>query len=213
MKISFIGHSSFLIETESGIKILTDPFDVKYYNGSLRYEPYSGDVDLVLITHSHKDHDWRGYSAQHIDTVGPHEFKDIKINGMPTYHDNEGGAKRGSNIIFRVELPEGLSFAHCGDLGHIPDKEQMELLNNVNVLMIPVGGTYTIDGKMAAKMVNDLEVPFIMPMHYKTEYTDFPIEPIDIFLSYTDMQCEKVNTFSLELPYERKRKIICFNGK
>ncbi len=214
MRIKWYGHSSFLIELKNGLKILTDPYNPNAYGGAIRYTPYNGHVDIVLISHSHDDHSYRGYKdAVYIDSVGPHEIKNLKIQGIPTFHDQSGGKERGNNIVFKVKTDEDIIFSHLGDLGCMPTDDQIEELKESDIVFIPVGGTYTIDGTVAARLVEKLQNPIVIPMHYKTQYIDFPIEGVDRFLKELGKECDKVDYLDIDSGLLKRddMKVICFS--
>jgi L-ascorbate metabolism protein UlaG (beta-lactamase superfamily) len=178
MLIKWLGHSSFYIETE-GHTILTDPFDE-----SVRYPTKFPAADIVTVSHEHSDHNAiervpnkkaivRGNVEKVIDG--------IIFKGIGAFHDEEQGLKRGLVTIFRIEA-EGISVVHLGDLGTTLTKEQIDALTPVNILLVPVGGYYTIDADHAHKVVESLNPNITIPMHYKTDYTNFNIKGVDLFL-------------------------------
>ena len=166
MIIQWFGQSCFRIESDKSA-LVTDPFDA---NIGLRVPRLSANV--VTVSHDHDDHNNAsavkgvGEAAPFIITnPGEYEVNNIFIYGIPSFHDDEKGQKRGSNIIYRFEL-EGMSVAHLGDLGHILENGQTEKLEGVDILMIPVGGTYTINSKQAIQLISQLEPRIVIPMHY-----------------------------------------------
>ena len=180
MLIRHIGHAEFLIVTESGFRIVTDPYDA-----SCGYPVEKPEADAVLVSHHHHDHDAMenvGGTPQVIDTAGKHTLAgDIAVTGIETFHDEAQGAKRGKNLAFLIEA-EGLRIVHLGDLGHELNREQAEALKNADVLLIPVGGFFTIDAKTARAVAETLAAGIVIPMHYKTEYNaDWPIGPVEAF--------------------------------
>jgi len=182
MLFQHIGHAEFLIETESGIRIVTDPYD-----GSCGYPLKKITADIALISHHHHDHDAVGNlkgSPVIVDTAGSFmPQQDVKITAVRGFHDDEGGKKRGETLMFLIEA-EGLRIVHLGDLGCTLNAEQSECLKKPDVLMIPVGGFYTIDAELAAKTAEQLGAGIILPMHYRTEYNKgWPIDGPDKFLS------------------------------
>jgi len=100
---------------------------------------------------------------------------------MATFHDEEKGSKRGKNTIYLMEIDE-VSVCHLGDLGHVLTAEQVEEIEDVDVLLLPVGGVSTIDAPMAAEVVRQLDPKVVVPMHYKTEALNRQLEPVDKFL-------------------------------
>ncbi len=165
MLISYHGHSEFLIETASGLRILTDPFDP-----AIPFPFRKTSADIVTVSHAHHDH-------EHLDKVEGrpqvireggehHPHKNIKVTGLPSWHDKEKGAKRGPNTIYLFQF-EGLRLAHLGDLGDLPDEKVLEALEFLDLVFVPVGGTYTIDAKQAVELMARIRPRVIVPMHYK----------------------------------------------
>lgn len=185
MLIQHIGHAEFLITLESGFRIVTDPFDA-----SVGYPISSLEADGVLVSHHHHDHDavdQIGGNPQVIDYAGLHTFApDVKVTGILADHDDVGGSKRGKTLLFLLEA-EGLRVAHLGDLGCLLDADQLEALGQVDILMVPVGGFYTIDAETAFQVVEQLDPRVIIPMHYRTEYNaEWPIGPVKDFTRLFD---------------------------
>ncbi|MCE5322961.1 MBL fold metallo-hydrolase [bacterium] len=184
MQIRFLGHSSFLITTDSGTRILTDPYDPSAYPGTLAYDVFSEPVDIVTISHEHKDHNGMHLvkgSPVIIRGSGKFGADDVDFLGVETYHDNEKGARRGKNTVF-VMSAEGLRIAHMGDLGHILTADQAAEIGTVDVALVPVGGFFTIDAVQAAKVASQVEAKIAIPMHYRTAKCSFNITGVDEFI-------------------------------
>ena len=183
MKIKFYGHASFLIEDSKGVKIITDPYEPGSY-GSLNYKPIDEPADIVTVSHDHADHNHvasvRGTPTV-IKTPGMHEVKGISIKGVKVYHDKSSGRERGENIIFIMEV-DGFRIAHLGDLGHTLTEADAQQLGPIDILLIPVGGFYTIDSSEAHEVLKTLNPKLVIPMHFKTPAVDFPIAPVDDFI-------------------------------
>ncbi|MCK5460246.1 MBL fold metallo-hydrolase, partial [Candidatus Parcubacteria bacterium] len=169
MRIIWHGHSCFSIKTKSllneEINIVIDPFDEKKTGIKLPKLK----ADIVLSSHDHYDHN--NIKAVHgdpfiIKNPGEFETKNVFIQGIPSFHDKKNGAERGENIIFYLES-EKIHIAHLGDLGHLLDEKQLSKLSKVDILMIPVGGKYTINYSEAIEIISQLEPKIIIPMHYK----------------------------------------------
>jgi len=179
IKITWFGHAMFLIENPN-VKLVTDPFDEQ-----VGYPVPQLDADVVLVSHEHFDHN--NISAlkgvRHIiKETDPFYFDTVKIEGCLSYHDDAQGKKRGKNIIFKCNM-SGVSIAHMGDYGEpYLSFEQKEFLKGIDVLLLPVGGVYTIDGPKAGKFVEELKPKIVIPMHYKTEYCSIGINDITAFL-------------------------------
>jgi len=166
MIIQYHGHSEFLLETAEGIRILFDPFPPQVGFPMRRVK-----ADIVSISHHHFDHNHTEKvdgKPLVIDTEGTHNpLPGIRLTAVPAFHDPEGGALRGSILCTRVEA-DGLSVLHLGDLGVVPDEALTEQLFMPDILMIPMGGTYTLDAAMAARTVRLLQPRITIPMHYKS---------------------------------------------
>jgi L-ascorbate metabolism protein UlaG (beta-lactamase superfamily) len=200
MDITWLGHSSFLIEDSSGRKILTDPFDE-----TVGYDLYRGKPDIITISHHHFDHDYVALMPQSIkkfDSPGVYDLDGIKITGIPSFHDKSKGSKRGKNTIFIIEA-DGYRICHLGDLGYVLSPSEIESLGRIDVLMIPVGGVFTIDGAEAALLSKSIGSHIILPMHYKTPAIDFEIDGVEPFLSLMD-EAEKTGSSKLTLEGQLK---------
>lgn len=182
MKIKWLGHSCFLLTSQNGTKLLTDPFD-----GKVGYALPSVEADVVTSSHGHYDHGntkiVKGLPAC-FNTPGLHGHKDFSIKGVATFHDESGGAKRGNNIVFRIEA-DGIAVCHCGDLGHMLSGAQLKELMPVDILLVPVGGVFTVDAKGAYEVRNMLKPKVTIPMHYKTAAAQISIDTADKFLGMT----------------------------
>ncbi len=169
MLISYLGHSCFKIQTkpkrgEKEVIIFLDPFDAE-----TGLKPPQGRANIVTVSHHHHDHDFMDKIKGEfftIDSAGEYSINGINILGLESFHDQEKGEQRGRNNIFIIES-EDLKICHLGDLGHELDEKQIEDIGEVDVLMIPVGGNYTIDAKTAHKIATAIEPALIIPMHYK----------------------------------------------
>lgn len=182
MMIRWLGHASFLIEGES-TRIITDPFDDK-----LGYRMFNETVDIATVSHQHWDHNAVESLQGHptvIATLGTHHIKETRIQGFASFHDQAQGQLRGPNIIFKISL-EGIDIVHLGDLGHILDGEMVDAIGNVDVLLIPVGGIYTINADEARQVAAQLKPTIIVPMHYQTRSLSFELEPLEGFTGQYD---------------------------
>lgn len=164
MEITYIGHSCFKIKGKD-LSLVIDPYDQK-----IGYKLPKLEADIVLSTHDHFDHANVGAvtgSRFLIKGPGEYEISDVFINGLPTFHDDKNGAVRGKNTIYSIDI-DGFTLLHLGDLGHELSDSTLENIGTVDVLMIPVGGFYTIDAETASKVISSIEPGFVLPMHYKT---------------------------------------------
>ena len=178
MKIKYLAHASFLITSESGVKIITDPYTA---GGGIKHGEIKETADIVTVSHEHGDHnnaDAVKGNPQVLREGGT--VRGIKIKGVVAAHDDKGGSQRGRNTIFCLAV-DGINVCHCGDLGHELTADQVKTIGGVDVLMIPVGGFFTVDAKTATKVGEQLKPKVIIPMHYKTEKLDFPIAGVDEF--------------------------------
>lgn len=179
MKIKWFGHSCFLIEGEDGTKVITDPFDE-----SIGYPIPQDKPDVVTVSHSHFDHnavDLLQGNPEVVKDVGETEVKGIIFKGIKSFHDKSKGAQRGTNTIFVFAI-DGVRFCHLGDLGHLLTGDQQKEIGEVDVLFIPVGGTFTIDAREAQEVSRQLNPRLIIPMHYRTEACNIGISSSDEFL-------------------------------
>lgn len=163
MDIKYIGHSSFEIKGKNGT-VITDPYDAK--STGLKFPALT--ANIVTISHHHSDHDVVSQISGDpivFDIPGEYESGGIRVTGYPSFHDEEKGAKRGLNTLFKIEIDD-LSILHCGDLGHVLEEEMVEEIDLVDILLVPVGGTYTIGPEEAAKVVSKIEPAIVIPMHY-----------------------------------------------
>ena len=180
MKIKFLGHASFLITSEKGIRIITDPYKPGCFDGGIKYDPITEDADVVTISHEHDDHNATniGGNPTYIRATGKQNFKDIAIQGYDVFHDESGGKERGRNTIFKMTV-DGINIVHLGDLGHPLSDEEIEQIGAVDILFVPVGGYFTIDAELAEKTVGRLQPKVVVPMHFKTGKCGFPIAPVE----------------------------------
>lgn len=180
MKLTYLAHSTFLLETEAGARLVTDPVD----KGS-GYDLHAVRADVVTISHHHFDHDALDQVSGDpvvIDTLGDHAENGFLITGFAAYHDEVKGAKRGPNTLYKIEA-DGKTVVHLGDLGHDLDDATAAALSGADALLIPVGGTFTIDAAQAAALAKRLAPKMVIPMHYKTPQLTFEIAPLAPFLA------------------------------
>jgi len=163
MEIKYFGHSSFQIKTKTA-RVITDPFDPKMVG--LKFP--KTEADIVTVSHHHHDHDMTNQVEGNpliLDWPGQFEKMGVRIWGFITYHDKKKGEERGINIMYKFES-EQISILHCGDLGAIPDDAILDEVGEIDILFVPVGGTYTIDSTEAAELIKKVEPSIIIPMHY-----------------------------------------------
>jgi L-ascorbate metabolism protein UlaG (beta-lactamase superfamily) len=181
------GQSCFLLTSPGGAAILMDPF-----HKEAGYPVPALKVDAVTVSHEHFDHN-NVEAAKPGAKIIPgltesgflqvnEQVGDVHIRSVATYHDSRQGMMRGKNTVFIFETA-GLTVVHLGDLGHVLDEEQVKAIGKTDVLLIPVGGTYTIDAAEATRVMGQLKPKMVIPMHYKTDKTvNLPLAPVDNFL-------------------------------
>ncbi len=209
MQITWFGQSCFKIQGKDAI-IITDPFDSKKYGLKLPRL----NADIVTSSHDHDDHNNINAVSGNpfiINTPGEFETKDIFIWGIHSWHDAHEGAERGDNIIYIFQI-DGIKIAHLGDLGTNLTDEQFENLEGVDILMIPVGGVYTINAQKAAEVVNRVEPRIVIPMHYKIPGLKLKLDSVDKFCDEMGIKQngaeEKFKITKKDLPVEDVQIII-----
>lgn len=212
MILTWIGHSCFKIQDKTGpegITIVTDPFDKK-----TGLKPPNFEADIITISHNHTDHNNSGSLRGKpfiIDRAGEYEIKGVAVHGAESFHDEQSGKDRGLNIIYRIEV-DGISIAHLGDLGHILDNKQLDLLVGTDILLIPVGGKYTLDAKKAAEVVGQIEPRIVIPMHYKTPGLKIDgLDGVDKFIKEIGLnptEEEKLKINKKDLPQEDMELVV-----
>ncbi|HXI56287.1 MAG TPA: MBL fold metallo-hydrolase [Polyangia bacterium] len=206
-KVSWLGQSCFVLETTAGTRVVMDPIPK-----GLGYDLPGGlKADVVTISHEHQDHNnvgllvnkprvLRGLTSDKKGwTKIDQKVKEVTIRSVGVYHDDAMGAERGLNTVFVFELG-GLRIVHLGDLGHLLTDEQLSAIGSVDVLLIPVGGVFTIDGRQATRVVDQLRPRLtVIPMHYKTDVlTIKQLEGVDDFLEgKPNVRREASNTLAL----------------
>ncbi len=183
MKIKWYGHAAFLITSDQGVKIITDPYESGAFGGTLSYGEIPEEADIVTVSHDHADHYTTRLKGKPyiLNSEGKKTIKGIEFLGISTYHDTSKGKERGKNLLFLFTL-DGIRVCHCGDLGHRLSKEELNKVGKVDLLLIPVGGYYTMEPSESIKVCGDIGPKVIIPMHYKTEKCNFPIMGVEEFL-------------------------------
>jgi len=181
LKIKWLGHAAFVITSDNGTRIITDPYTPQ---GGLSYGRIDEPAHIVTTTHGHFDHN--NVSAvsgkpEVIRGAVSKEVRGVRIKGIPAFHDTSGGRQRGEIIIFTLVV-DGIAVCHLGDIGHPLTREQISEVGKVDVLLIPVGGYYTVEPPVATQICSDLSPRVIIPMHFKTSKADLPIAGVEDFL-------------------------------
>lgn len=182
MKITWFGQACFELVTSGGAVIICDP-----YHPNVGYPAHPRPADVVTVSHEHLDHNYTNWiegSPAIIRGVGMSEVKGVRLTGLPSCHDDEQGAKRGPNTIFILEA-DGLRVCHLGDLGDTPSEEVFAAIGKPDILMIPVGGFYTIDAAQAAEIAKRVGAKLTIPMHFATGVKEVPIATADGFAALT----------------------------
>lgn len=212
MILTWLGHSCFKLQDKigpDGVTVVTDPF-----GKHLGLKVPNFEADIVTVSHQHDDHNnveaLRGNPFV-IDCAGEYDFKNVLVEGVDSFHDGNSGADRGRNIIFRLEIDD-ISVVHLGDLGQSLDSSQLEKLAGTDILLIPVGGKYTLDAKQAVEMIAQIEPRIIIPMHYKTDELKMDdIDGVDKFIKemgLTPTYEEKLKISKKDLPQEEMELVI-----
>ena len=194
MKLTWYGHACFLVETAEG-SVVFDP----YAPGSVPGLHLPAlEADTVICSHGHDDHNYE----KGVRLTG--RKPSFRLEQIPCWHDGECGRLRGPNTITLLEA-EGLRLAHLGDLGHMLSQEQLAALGKVDVLLIPVGGYFTIDAAQAAALAEEINAGITVPMHYRGEGFGYEvIGPVEDFLRRRDpvlrLESHVLETGKLETP-------------
>jgi len=236
MKIKWLGHATFMITSDTGTRIITDPYARGEY---LTYGDIKESADIVTVSHDHFDHNnvaavggnpevvrnegetWvlpEGvFETSHVRSSIPGLHKDkneigyMRFQGIPAYHDESQGKERGNNTIFSFEV-DGVKICHLGDLGHPLSDKQVSEIGKVDILLIPVGGFFTIAPRVACQTCDQLNPGVIIPMHYKNDKCGLPIAGVDEFLQgmkdITRLDASEVEFKAGELPASTQTMVL-----
>lgn len=210
MEMTHIGHSCFLIKGKKS-SLAIDPYNPEMVG----FKMPKITSRILLNSHGHEDHNFNSNVSHDylFDTPGEFEVDDLSISGVETYHDNKEGKERGKNICFSI-LFEGIHIVHLGDLGHLLDEKAISKIGVVDILLIPVGGHFTIDSYEASKVISSLEPKIVIPMHYQTSDCKIKeLAPLDNFLhEMGEKNPEKLDVLKLQsAPTDDNLKIIILN--
>lgn len=176
MKLEWFGHACFRVCGKGG-SVVFDPYADNAVYGLSLMRLYA---DAVVCSHSHSDHN----AADKVVLSGGK--MPFALHGVSCFHDEVGGAKRGDNTISILTV-DGLRLAHMGDIGHIPDADKLSELGNIDIMLLPVGGVYTVDHRAAFELYKTLSPKVVVPMHYRSEkYGLRNVDPVDRFLEHFD---------------------------
>jgi L-ascorbate metabolism protein UlaG (beta-lactamase superfamily) len=209
MKIKWLGHSSFMITSDSGVRIVTDPYEPGSFGGAVMYGKLTEPAEVVTVSHEHSDHNFVKMvpgNPMILRNAGEFAASGIEFHGVGTSHDKSSGNERGRNVVFTFVV-DGIKVCHLGDLGHVLTDEQCSLIGAVDVLFAPVGGHFTVGPDEAWKIAEQLSAKIVIPMHYKTESVEFPIGNVEEF-TRGKPNVKQLNSSSFEiikedLPEER----------
>lgn len=197
MDISYLGHSCFKINGK-GISILTDPFSPEMVGLKMP----KVEADVVTVSHDHGDHNFlEAVKNEYLlfDSPGEYEYKETEFLGVSASH----GGDRGNITIFTMEVDD-IKICHLGDLGEELNSDQLDKIDGVDILMVPVGGHFTIDAKTAVKIVSQIEPKIVIPMHFKAGKMDM-LAPLSAFLEEIGAEAspqEKLKITTRDLPEE-----------
>ena len=209
MKLQYLGHACFRIISEMGTTVVCDPYD----GNMVGFDMARVRCDVVTVSHHHGDHDCMdgilGNPAV-LDEVISCAADDVAVESYATFHDDERGAKRGSNLVFSF-LVDGLKVVHMGDVGCL-DEEIAKKIKGCDVLLLPVGGTFTVDAKGAKWYVDQAQPKIVVPMHYKTDEHSFTVDGVEKFLaqfSSADITRSESDTLTLfDAPDNDRTKFV-----
>ena len=211
MYITWLGQSCFKLQDKigpDGVLLVTDPYGDEVSLKMPRFE-----ADIVTVSHGHSDHNNTGAIRGNpfiIETAGEYEMKGVFIEGVESWHDSQDGKERGKNIIYRIEM-EDISITHLGDLGHILDAKQLEKLEGTDILLIPVGGKYTINAAKAVEVISQIEPRIVIPMHYKIPGLKAEIDGVEKFIKELGLKPrneEKLKISKKDLPQEDMELVV-----
>lgn len=210
MELTYIGHSCFHIKGKK-VSIVIDPYSPEM----LGFKMPKQNCKILLNSHQHEDHNFN-QQVNHevlINTPGEYEIDDVYIIGVQTAHDDKDGDERGQNIVFSIDI-DGINIVHLGDLGHELNEKALAKLGAVDVLLVPVGGHFTMDSFTASKVISAIEPKLVIPMHYKTEDSNLKeLDELSVFLhEMGEKNPEKLDSLKLAAqPTNEDTKIIVLN--
>ncbi len=212
-KVTWAGQSCFEISVSNSkdhsANIVIDPFS------DIGLKMPNFEADILLVSHSHEDHNnIKAVKGDYflVDGPGEYEVKGVFIQGIDSFHDDSQGKERGKNTMYTIEA-EGMRFCHLGDFGQkeLTD-EQLEKIGAVDILMIPVGGEYTISSHEAQKVIGQIEPKIVIPMHYALPKLKFKLDEVDKFLKAMGKNSiepqDKLTVKMSNLPKEKQTEIV-----
>jgi L-ascorbate metabolism protein UlaG (beta-lactamase superfamily) len=212
MEITWYGRACFRLRGRDAT-VITDPCPP-----STGFVAGKHDVDLLTISHDHPDHAYlRSITAGlTLTRPGEYEFHDLLVTGVRTYHDGSGGTERGENVVFTAEV-DGVHICHLGDLGHLLTEEEIQEIGPVDVLLVPVGGNFTISPSEAAEVVAQFSPKLVIPMHYAVDGASTDLQGPEKFLhemAVTEpVRQPKAQVTSSSLPEETQVVLLEARGR
>jgi L-ascorbate metabolism protein UlaG (beta-lactamase superfamily) len=198
MKIKWNGHASFTITASNGTVIVSDPYEPGCFGGGIGYSAVDDRADVVLVSHDHADHNFvKSLKGSPAVLRKSGSVKGIEFVSVEAAHDDKAGKERGANTLF-VFTVDGIRIGFMGDLGHILSPQQLKALGPIDLLLLPVGGVFTVDPQAASKLIDQIKPRLVIPMHYKTPKCGFPLASVDDFAK-TQTRVKKTGQSELQL--------------
>jgi L-ascorbate metabolism protein UlaG (beta-lactamase superfamily) len=192
MKVRFLGHAAVLLTSQEDTTLLVDPYNPGGFGGKMAYAPIAYHADAVVCSHDHLDHCGLADLPNQPHLIeGEASFGPFRIRRHLAYHDEYGGARRGGSVdILEIEC-DGMRLVHLSDVGHSPTPQLVDVLGSPDMLMVPVGGFFTIGAAQAFEWVRRLGADQVVALHYKTSRCHLPIGPRDNFDAYVDHELDR----------------------
>ena len=186
MKIEFLGHASFLFTDDAGHRYLIDPYESGGFSGRVGYDPIDVEPDVIIITHDHLDHCHTETIPGTFDVIRVDgHFADVHFRSVSVFHDMHQGTKFGGSVDMKIFTMDGITFCHCGDIGELlDDPGKLDAIGNIDVLIVPTGGFYTLGPDGAAAVTRKIGPKLVIPCHYKTPKCGFDIQPVEPFIQH-----------------------------
>lgn len=190
--VYYLGHSCLKLKNKN-ISLIIDPFSAE-----IGFKMPKEIANVVCVTHAHAGHNFvQGVVGDYLRVEGPGEYEvtGVTILGLNSYHDDKKGKERGKNTIYKITIDD-ITFVHLGDLGGIPQKELIDELEDVNVLMVPVGGVATINARQAMELISKLEPQIVIPIHYRTPRHNQRfqnLEGVEVFAKVSGLSPQKIS--------------------
>lgn len=178
MIVEFLAHAAFRLESRAGTRLVLDPYESGGFSGRVGFRPIEGECDGVVITHDHLDHCFTGSLTPPFTVVRTSgRVHEVEIRSVSAFHDEEEGRRFGGSIDMKVLTIDGMHVCHAGDLGQQLTAVHLEALGPIDVLILPVGGFYTLDAEGAERVTQQVRPKVVIPCHYKSRSCGFDIAP------------------------------------